>query len=100
METASRGDHRGSWVRHIPALLLLGCGAHTSRSNTKSKDLEKSSQSSKETWGKAAVSGLEGAQKGRGQRGRAGSGKKSISTSSPPAPSLQHMDSKQRKATR
>lgn len=95
---ASRGDHQGPWVRCVPALLLLGHGTHTRGYTTKSKDLGKSSQDSKETRGKVTVSRLEGAQKGKGQQGRAG--RKSISTSYPPAPSLQRTDSKQRKATR
>jgi len=97
---ASSGDHQGPWVRHIPALPLPGHGAHTSASTTKSRDLGKSSQGIKETQRKAIGRGLERAQKGRGQHSRAGSGRKSVSSSSPPAPSLQHMDSRGRQHVR
>lgn len=81
---AFRGGHQGPWVRHIPALLLLGYGAHTRGSTTKSKDQRKSSQGSKETWGKAIGRRLQGAQRAEANKAEQIQEGQSISTSTQP----------------
>lgn len=79
MEMASRGDHQGPRVRCVPALLLLGHGAHTRGYTTKSKDLGKAARAARKHRAKSQWAGWK--EPKRAKANKAGQGE----NTSPPA---------------